>query len=215
MRGEATLQAILGETASLVGRYGFDGTTIARITRVTGKPASSIYWFFPTKDDLVAAALEATYGQRAPRRPAWPPFDPATPLVEQLTKMLAGQFVPAETEAPVRLGIMVALEGSAAGSPAREPFRRRRERARQTMKDWWRAAAAAEGGAGSEWVGDRLAMLTLAFMDGHYIADVEDQGTDPFGREPSSRGCSMEPSACCWRRAIPRRKPPSRRTSRE
>ena len=62
-RGEASLQRILQSTVQLVGRYGFDNTTIARIVKATDRPASSIYWFFENKDELIAAALESSYSQ--------------------------------------------------------------------------------------------------------------------------------------------------------
>ena len=56
-RGEVTLRRILQATVELIGRYGYDNTTIARIVKATERPASSIYWYFETKDELIAAAL--------------------------------------------------------------------------------------------------------------------------------------------------------------
>lgn len=171
-RGEVSLQTILAKTVSLVSRYGYDGTTIARITRVTGKPASSIYWYFDTKDDLVAAALESTYQRRAEEAPGWPEFDPAESVEKQLSGLLGPDFMPAETEAPVRLGIMIALEGNAAGSPVQQPFRARRQRVRKQISTWWKAAAQARFGSPRDDIADWMAMLTIAFLDGHYISDI-------------------------------------------
>ena len=178
-RGEVSLQTILAKTVSLVSRYGYDGTTIARITRVTGRPASSIYWYFDTKDDLVAAALESTYRRRPGEVPSWPEFDAGAPLEAQLYRALGAEFTPAETEAPVRLGIMIALEGNAAGSPVQEPFRGRRQRARQQISAWWNTAAEAHSVSPREDVAEWMTLLTLAFLDGHYISDV---GTDSVPR---------------------------------
>ena len=62
-RGEASLQRILEATVQLIGRYGYDNTTIARIVKATQRPASSIYWYFENKDELIAAALENSYSQ--------------------------------------------------------------------------------------------------------------------------------------------------------
>lgn len=181
-RGEVSLQTILAQTVSLVSRYGYDGTTIARITRVTGRPASSIYWYFDTKDDLVAAALESTYRRRAEEAPAWPEFDPEAPLAEQLFRAFGPDFTPAETEAPVRLGIMIALEGNAAGSPVQQPFRGRRQRVRQQISMWWKAAAEANFGSPRDDVAEWMAMLTIAFLDGHYISDVGADSVPPGHR---------------------------------
>ena len=83
-RGEASLQRILQSTVQLVGRYGFDNTTIARIVKATDRPASSIYWFFENKDELIAAALESSYSQQAPSRRPWEEFNPTRPLLDQL-----------------------------------------------------------------------------------------------------------------------------------
>ena len=171
-RGEVSLQTILAKTVSLVSRYGYNGTTIARITRVTGRPASSIYWYFDTKDGLVAAALESTYQRRADEAPGWPDFDPDTALTEQLSRVLGPDFTPAATEAPVRLGIMIALEGKAAGSPAQEPFRGRRQRVRRQIAAWWKNAAQSRFGSPREDIAEWMTMLTIAFLDGHYISDI-------------------------------------------
>lgn len=171
-RGEASLQTILEETAALVGRYGYDGTTIARITQLTGKPASSLYWYFDTKDELLAAALENTYGKRPDEIPGWPLFTADSAVETQLFRALRTDFHSSETEDPVRLGIMVALEGSAAGSPVQEPFLRRRRQMQSHFASWWDSAVAAHRGSPSESVGEWMTMLTLAFYDGHYVSDI-------------------------------------------
>ncbi|WP_411731463.1 TetR/AcrR family transcriptional regulator [Paeniglutamicibacter sp.] len=171
-RGEATLRSILAESVGLLGRYGYAGTTISRITKVTGKPASSIYWFFPTKDELLAAALEGTYQSDVENLSAWPQYTSDLGLREQLVQILTPAFTSSETEGPVRLGIMVVLEGSSEGSMAREPFRRRRQRARKQIHEWWSTASKAFGGNQHDDIAERMVRLTIAFLDGHYISDV-------------------------------------------
>lgn len=171
-RGEATLKALLAETATLVSRYGFAGTTIARITKGTGKPASSIYWFFPTKDELVAAALEGTYRHSVENFSAWPEFDASLTLRHQLAQILTPSFTSSKYEGAVRLGIMVVLEGSSEGSPAREPFRLRRQRARKQLHAWWTAATVAHTDELREEIAEKMVQLSIAFLDGHYISDV-------------------------------------------
>ncbi|GAA1787629.1 hypothetical protein GCM10009712_38850 [Pseudarthrobacter sulfonivorans] len=173
-RGEASLQRILQSTVQLVGRYGFDNTTIARIVKATDRPASSIYWFFENKDELIAAALESSYSKQAPSRRPWEEFSPKRPLLDQLREELEPELRASESEDPLRLGIMLALEGSAADSKVQEPFRRRRAAAQRRIEAWWagafsaRAADTGDRSAGIEWMG----RLTLAFLDGHYISDV-------------------------------------------
>lgn len=174
-RGEASLQRILQATVQLVSRYGYDNTTIARIVRATERPASSIYWFFENKDELITAALENSYSGVAPSRRPWEEFNPDRPLLDQLNDELEPELRASESEDPLRLGIMLALEGSAANSKIQEPFQRRRAGAQRRIEAWWEAAfavqsanGAADRTAGIGWMG----RLTMAFLDGHYISDV-------------------------------------------
>jgi len=175
-RGEATLRRILHATVELIGRYGYDNTTIARIVKATQRPASSIYWYFETKDELIAAALEDSYS-KVPRshRPWDSTFDPDRPLLDQLLTELGPELLVTEAERSLRLGIMLALEGSAANSKVQEPFRRRRAAALTRVQAWWDAVFAShpdDGGVdhivGARW----MTTLSLAFLDGHYISDV-------------------------------------------
>lgn len=174
-RGEASLERILDATVELIGRYGYDNTTIARIVKATQRPASSIYWYFENKDDLITAALESSYSKSTRSHYPWEAFDPVRPLLEQLLEELEPELRASESEAPLRLGIMLALEGSAAASKVQEPFRRRRSGALVRIEAWWAAAFASRGGVGDidhgggvQW----MATLTLAFLDAHYISDV-------------------------------------------
>lgn len=173
-RGEASVQRILDATVQLVGRYGYDNTTIARITKFTQRPASSIYWYFQDKDELIVSALEYSYTRFARGRRSWQGFDPASPLEDQLVGELEPELQASESEAPLRLGIMLALEGSAAHSKIQEPFQRRRAGALESIRAWWDGAFAAAGTdqhrrePGTWW----MSTLTLALLDGHYISDI-------------------------------------------
>lgn len=180
-RGEATRRALLQETTQLVRQFGYDATTISRITRATGKPASSIYWFFETKDELIAASLESTYHRQPEDIGSWSEFKPGR-VKAQLQEILAEEFTVSATERPVRLGLMVALEGLSAGSAAQEPFKRRRHAVRQKMLAWWSAAATDAGFGDPPATATWMTGLTMAFLDGHYISDVESTGIDLTGR---------------------------------
>ena len=173
-RGEASLQRILDAALQLVGRYGYDNTTIARITKAAQLPASSVYWYFESKDDLIAAALESFYTRFTRTRRSWEGFDRSRLLLGQLLDELEPELRVSESEEPVRLGIMLALQGDAAQPEIQGPFRRRRAGALARIEAWWDGAFAefgAEGDvrpSGTWW----MATLTLAYLDGHYISDV-------------------------------------------
>ncbi|MDO5699091.1 MAG: TetR/AcrR family transcriptional regulator [Dermatophilus congolensis] len=175
-RGEVSEQVILDATVALVSRYGFDNTTIARITEATGRPASSIYWLFGTKDDLIAAALESSYGGRPlPDPRPWAHFDPDRSRLDQMIDVLTPEMAVAESEAPLRIGIMLALEGSAQKPQVQAPFQARRGSARERILRWWGDALSTAGlkvAIPDSTAAQRLTSWTMAFLDGHYVSDV-------------------------------------------
>lgn len=176
-RGKATRRSILDATVTLVSQYGYDSTTISRIQDATGRPASSIYWLFGTKDNLIAEALEASYKGRTGSPPGWSSPDPDTPLIDQLCLELTPELRASETEDPIRLGIMLALEGSAAESKAQMPFRTRRLAAYQRFAEWWDSVVGSDEDvpAARRW---QMAEITMALLDGHYTSDVHVEESD-------------------------------------
>lgn len=59
--GERSRQKILDAAAEIATERGYDGTSIAEISRRCGLPASSIYWHFKDKDDLMATVIEDSF----------------------------------------------------------------------------------------------------------------------------------------------------------
>lgn len=183
VRGAASLEVILKETVRLVGRHGYDSTTISRITRATERPASSIYWYFDTKDALIAAALESSYRSGPPENLPWRVFRQDTPVYDQLFTYLEPELQVAETEKPLRLGIMLALEGSASIPDVQAPFRRRRAGAQERIAQWWsHAFARDDAGTTDPAAVECMTALTLAFLDGHYVSDVAQDDQSPAER---------------------------------
>ncbi|NEB03510.1 TetR/AcrR family transcriptional regulator [Streptomyces sp. SID13726] len=107
--GVESRQRILDATVEIAGERGYEGTSIAAVSAKCGLPASSIYWHFKDKDDLIAAVIERSFE-------AWvktvelPADRTGTPL-EQATAM-AVNVARSLTDAPdfLRLGLMIALE---------------------------------------------------------------------------------------------------------
>ena len=56
--GERSRTRILDAAERLLSAKGYSGTGIAAISRESGLPASSIYWFFKSKRDLMMAVVE-------------------------------------------------------------------------------------------------------------------------------------------------------------
>ncbi|HBO55141.1 MAG TPA: TetR family transcriptional regulator, partial [Janibacter terrae] len=52
-QGEESKESILRATLEIAATSGYDGTTVAKVVERTGLPASSIYWHFGNKDQLL------------------------------------------------------------------------------------------------------------------------------------------------------------------
>jgi AcrR family transcriptional regulator len=107
--GVESRQRILDAAVEIAGERGYEGTSIAAVSARCGLPASSIYWHFADKDDLIAAVIERSFE-------TWlaavelPGEEAGTPL-QRVTAMAAG-VAKSLVEAPdfLRLGLMLALE---------------------------------------------------------------------------------------------------------
>ncbi|MFE6994886.1 TetR/AcrR family transcriptional regulator [Microbacterium sp. NPDC057659] len=56
---------ILDAAESLFARHGFDGSSTARIARAAGVPKGLLFYYFPTKQDVLGALLEERLGTDA------------------------------------------------------------------------------------------------------------------------------------------------------
>lgn len=59
--GERSRQRILDAATSIAADRGYDGTSIAEICRECGLPASSLYWHFDDKDDLMSQVIAKSF----------------------------------------------------------------------------------------------------------------------------------------------------------
>ena len=58
-RGDEARQRIIGVAEALFGRQGFDGTSMRQIASDANMQAASLYYHFPSKDDLILAVWES------------------------------------------------------------------------------------------------------------------------------------------------------------
>ena len=125
-KGRASRQKILEAAAAVAGERGYDGTTIALVSRESGLSASSIYWHFADKDALLAAVVESGFemwlGQVT--RPD------GESLSERVTALCQG-VARTLTRSPdfLRLGLMLTLGARPTDSTARETYQRLRREA--------------------------------------------------------------------------------------
>ena len=59
--GELSRERILDAATEIAAERGYEGTSIALVSKKCGLPASSIYWHFTDKDDLIAAVIERSF----------------------------------------------------------------------------------------------------------------------------------------------------------
>lgn len=161
--GEASRRRILDAATEIAAERGYEGTGIAAVSAKSGLPASSIYWHFADKDDLIAAVIERSF---ADWLSGWQlPTD--GPARDRLVA-LATHTAKALSDSPdfLRLGLMLALERRPVEPRAREVFVRIRGRAIETL-----AAAMADIVAGLDADQARLlAAYAIAGADGFFIA---------------------------------------------
>jgi len=117
--GELSRERILDAATEIAAERGYEGASIALVSAKCGLPASSIYWHFKNKDDLIAAVIERSF---ADWLTAWQVPDEASPR-DRLAG-LAMQIAKALLDSPdfIRLGLMLALERRPVEPRARAMF---------------------------------------------------------------------------------------------
>jgi AcrR family transcriptional regulator len=117
--GEASRTRILDAATEIASERGYEGTSIALVSAKCGLPASSIYWHFKDKDDLIAAVIERSFAHWLS---AWQM--PAEGVPRERFVGLAQQVAKALLDSPdfLRLGLMLALERRPVEPRARAMF---------------------------------------------------------------------------------------------
>lgn len=185
-QGEASRQAILEATLRIAGQRGYVGTTMAQVTRSSGLPASSVYWHFGNKDELLADALDHGFAQWDGALPPWGALDPERRREDELFEQMEGVTRTLDEEPGFwRMGLLIALEtGPQVGSGPRERFIAVRRQALARVADWWRRSLADDrepGDADDPTIAEHartLALLTLVAMDGLFLAHQSDHDED-------------------------------------
>ncbi|MBY4212564.1 TetR/AcrR family transcriptional regulator [Rhodococcus fascians] len=161
--GEESRRRILDATVDVASERGYEGTSIALVSKKCGLPASSIYWHFKDKDDLIAAVIERSFGSwlGAMSVPDGPnPRDRVTAMSMQIAKGLL------ETPDFLRLGLMLALEHRPVEAKGRIKFLEVRRDAHARVAEAMRQFAP---GMATESV-DLLTTYAIAAADGLFIA---------------------------------------------
>ena len=119
VNGEASRARILDAAAQIATERGYEGTSIARVSAECGLPASSIYWHFKDKDDLIAAVIARSFADWST---AW--HIPERGAGLERLQVMTTEIARALTSSPdfLRLGLMLALERRPVEASARAMF---------------------------------------------------------------------------------------------
>jgi AcrR family transcriptional regulator len=163
----ASREKILDATAEIAGERGYEGTSISLISERSGLPASSIYWHFKDKDELIAAVIDRSFSQWIATLDE--PLDaPEGSTVESLFHLVTQRTGAAIAQFPdyLRLGLMLVLERRPDEPTARAKF----IEVRGIAMDRTRAGYQLMFADLPRQDVDALVQLTFAIADGLFIA---------------------------------------------
>jgi AcrR family transcriptional regulator len=161
--GELSRDRILDAATEIAAERGYEGTSIGAVSAKCGLPASSIYWHFKDKDDLIAAVIERSF---ASWLSAW---DIAIEGGgEERVVGVATQTAKALLDSPdfIRLGLMLALERRPEEPRARTMFLQVRAEAFKQLTENLRGVVTGLTAAEVQ----QLATYAMAGADGLFIA---------------------------------------------
>jgi AcrR family transcriptional regulator len=169
-QGIESRQRILEAALSIAVERGYDGTTMALVTERAELPASSVYWQFKNKDDLLAEALDHSYRRWRTEGPTWQSGSYTGTPRERIRARLGYSLDSVEQELEYwRLGLTLAMLQRPGGIAAQDRFIAVRGETRRIVRDWW-AGLDLEAAAADPALIDSLASLYLAFVDGMFVA---------------------------------------------
>jgi AcrR family transcriptional regulator len=179
-RGAASRERIVQAAVDVAAVFGYEGTTISRVTARSGLPASSVYWFFKDKDELMAEVVLHSLRTWIAAQPEWsevPPGEPQSPVLRELL----GRAFESLRDSPAffRIGTMLTLENREVESHARRRFLRIHAQITERVAGWFADALQRRGVRHPEELPQELAQLAMLFVDGVFLAFRSGDDIDP------------------------------------
>lgn len=165
-------ERILDAAERLVGERGYTAASISMISKASGLSASSIYWFFGSKEDLLAAVVERGVARwmRDQRTLSGSTGDLGE-LLEASARTVASHpdFL--------RVLFMIILDGREGAPKARAALRAAWQGVERSIERVMVRHYALTGSTGATRAA-RLARFTLAFFDGVFLdLQIDPEGT--------------------------------------
>ena len=197
VRGQRSRVEILDTASRLMSQHGYDGTSIALISKESGLPTGSIYHHFGSKSAILAAVMERG-AQRFFEAAAYEPSTSSDPHDRLAHALEAARKSLAENEEFLRLLILLLLSND--NDEARTVVRRVRAEGRERLRLMIQDAFLPEGERAARQVADQLIDFALATFDGIFIAAQFDHtlvyrnGFDKMALSLSVLGARLLPS---------------------
>jgi AcrR family transcriptional regulator len=170
--GERSRERILDAAERLLAERGYAAAGIAAISESSGLPASSIYWFFESKQDLTAAVVERSADRWITELKASAEAEASVPL----SGLMQRAFAQSGGKLPgfLRLATLLSLELE---DPAiLERLRALRGRGHALIETALENALADRGARDARRLARTLAPLAAAFVEGALVSEEVDPG---------------------------------------
>lgn len=175
-QNEASRLRILRAAAEIAAECGYEATTISKITKRSGLPVSSVYWFFRDKDHLMAEVVNHSFQEWITTQPRWDQPDPKRSVGESLRAILSRSTV-SLSQAPdfLRIGHMLLLESRKVEPAGRELFMQMRHGVEENIATWFAAQLNPSARTRRPKLCTDLARIVIAATDGLFLAHQIDQ----------------------------------------
>ncbi len=169
-QGDESRLAILEATMGIAAERGYDGTTVALVQEATGLPASSIYWHFGNKDQLLAATLEHSYRSWRATAPTWAAGVEPDDFGERVEKRFqrAANSLAASPQF-WSLGLLLVLQQRVKEPAARRIYIDVRKETEVAIRDWWATVLTRDALERDPDLSTRLARFHMMLMDGLFL----------------------------------------------
>jgi AcrR family transcriptional regulator len=181
-QSEASRTRILRAAAQIAAECGYEGTTISKITKRSGLPVSSVYWFFRDKDHLLAEVVRHSFQEEwIGLQPTWDVPQAGRGRVGEALRAILSRSTASLAAAPdfLRIGHMLLLEQRAEEPEGREIFMQTRRDVEAAVSAWFEAFISDEVRRRRPDLALDLARIVFAATDGLFLAHQIDQAGDP------------------------------------
>lgn len=169
-QNEASRIRILRAAAEIAAECGYESTTISKVTKRSGLPVSSIYWFFRDKDHLMAEVVSHSFREWIAIQPRWDEAKSDRSIGESLRSILS-RSTASLSEAPdfLRIGHMLLLESRKVEPAGRELFMQTRRDVERIIATWFAAQLTSSAGSRRSKLCTDLARIVIAATDGLFL----------------------------------------------